>query len=116
MQHFRRWCRFFASLLLIVAVATLLQGVGHEIFHETGDLHSHAATETLTCGCHAEDCHSDHHTCSSLSCSQGASFISAAGFNFLHIATIEFFRPDRSTFALPLITEDFFKPPINPAC
>ena len=116
MQFFRRWCQLLASLLLFVAVATLLQGVGHEFFHEAGNPHSHNDDAAFACGCHAEDCHSDHHACSSLSCSQGATFISAAGFNFLHIATIEFFRPERSTFALPLVTEDFFKPPINLAC
>jgi len=116
LQYFRRWCRVFASLLLVIAVATLLQCVGHEIFHGADNLHSHAEAEAFACGCHTEDCHSDHHACSSLSCSQGTSFISTAGLNFLHIARIEFFRPDRSTFALPLVSEDFFKPPIDPAC
>ncbi len=116
MQYFRRWCRVFASLLLVLAVATLFQGVGHEIFHEAADLRSQTATEAFACGCHTEDCHSDHRTCSSLSCFLGTSFIGATGFSFLYNTEGEFFRPDKGTFALPLVAEDFFKPPIDPAC
>jgi len=116
LQFFRRWSRVFASLLLVLATTTLIQGVGHEFFHETGETHSHIVDLAITCDCHGEDCHSDHHACSSLSCSQGASFIGASVFSFLHIAKIEFLRPDGNTFSLPLVVEDFFKPPISSVC
>lgn len=111
MQHFRLWCRAFASILLIVAVATLFQGVLHEIFHEEAEQLAHNATEAFTCACHSDNCHSDHHACSSLSCSQGANFIGATGLNFCHIADSEIFRPARGIIALPLLAETFFKPP-----
>lgn len=116
MQFFRRWCRDLASLLLVLTVITLLQGVAHEFFHEAEELNSHNANQTIACDCHGEDCHSDHHACSSLSCCQGTGFVGAAGLSFLYIACIEFFRPDGNTFALPLVYEDLFKPPICSAC
>jgi len=101
----------FAFMLLIAVFAVLLQGVIHEICHELHDC-SHQNSAMYSSTDHSDECHSQHQTCSSLSCSHGSLFIAETNFRWQTDQLAELLKFPDDVYRLPIIASNFFKPPI----
>ncbi len=102
--------------MLLVTLAVFVHGVFHEIFHES-DADRPSAAATLAAGHeHDDDCHSNHHSCSRLSCSHGELFLAASRFLLPSVDQIEKIVFPESRFRLPVVIDNLFKPPITSAC
>ncbi|OGK08858.1 MAG: hypothetical protein A2W80_06390 [Candidatus Riflebacteria bacterium GWC2_50_8] len=60
---------------------------------------------------HADDCHSEHQSCSSLSCSHGTLFLAESAFCWRTFGQIELLKFSNTSHRLPIIAASFFKPP-----
>lgn len=111
MPSFSSLRKALGAILLIAVCAVLLQGVVHEAFHES-EQQQHSALFAIDSECeHEEACHSHHKACSRLSCSQGTPFITGKAFCWHVLGQVEAFLPTTDNFTLPIIAENFFKPP-----
>ena len=106
-------CRkMLAALLLCISCAVFFYGVYNEIAH--ADTHSCASTSAFLISDHehGDACHSNHQTCSRLSCSHGEFFLAGAQFCWQLFSCSEKFIAIAEYPGNPLLAERLFKPPI----
>jgi hypothetical protein len=100
-----------SAILLIALAAVLFQGVLHEAGHESDHACCSSVEVAITTPEQADDCHSEHQTCSSLYCSHGALFLAESAFCWQTFGQIELLKFTNDVQRLPIIPTTFFKPP-----
>ena len=111
-MRYRTLRKALGALLLMAVFAVLLQGILHEVLHDSEpECCSLLFDETIVTSEHDDECHAHHKTCSSLSCSQGALFLAGAAFCWQNFGQVEPFAFAVDNFRLPIIAANFFIPP-----
>ncbi|PKL46469.1 MAG: hypothetical protein CVV42_16330 [Candidatus Riflebacteria bacterium HGW-Riflebacteria-2] len=100
-----------ATLLLLTVFAVLIQGILHEAWQESDHACCSSADMAITSPEQADDCHSEHQSCSSLSCSHGTLFLAESAFCWQTFGQIELLKFTNTSQRLPIIAANFFKPP-----
>jgi len=100
-----------ASLLLLAVFAVLTQGVLHEVFHDSEHENFGSTAKIAGEAGHSNECHSQHQSCSSLSCTHGALFLAESAFCWNALRQIELLKFSEDVFQLPIISANLFRPP-----
>jgi len=100
-----------ATLLLLTVFAVLAQGVLHEAYHDSDHGCCDSNDTAIIAAGHSDDCHSEHHACSSLSCAHGTLFLAESAFCWNAFEAIELLKFPDDIFRLPVISTNLFRPP-----
>jgi len=102
-----------AALLLCISCAVFFYGVFNEIAH--ADEHACGSSAVCLIGDHehGDACHSNHQSCSRLSCSHGEFFLTGAQFDWQLFSCSEKYVANADDPGNPLIASRLFKPPIS---
>jgi len=103
--------RALATILLLAVFAVLVQGVLHEVGHDSDHEGCTTTAEAITAQGHSDHCHSEHQSCSSLSCTHGTLFLAESAFCWQTDGQNELLEFPDDVYRLPIIAANFFKPP-----